>query len=169
MNAMKTVSIDKLTLNFGAGKDQQRLEKGIQLIKMITGKEPVKTRTQARIPSWGLRPGLPIGLKLTLRGQEAEDVLKRLLEAKENRLKPSCADENGNISFGLSEYIDIPGVKYDPKIGVIGLQASITLTRPGYRVMRRKNKNAPVSAEHRVNKEEALAFMKERFGTEFEQ
>lgn len=169
MNAMKNIRIEKVTLNFGAGKDQSRLEKGIQLIKMITGKEPVKTITQARIPGWGLRPGLPIGLKLTLRGQEAEDVLKRLLEAKENTLKVSCADTVGNISFGLSEYIDIPGVKYDPKIGVIGLQASITLVRPGYRVMRRRTKVARIGKSHRIGREEAVAFMKERFGTEFVQ
>lgn len=169
MNTMKTVQIDKLTLNFGAGKDQKRLEKGEQLIEMITGKKPVKTLTQARIPAWGLRPGLPIGLKLTLRGKEAEDVLKRLLEARENTLPTSCADDYGNISFGLSEYIDIPGVKYDPKIGVIGLQASITLTRPGYRVMRRKNKNSPLGKGHRVTRSQATAFMKERFGTEFTQ
>ena len=167
MNVMKNIKIDKVTLNFGAGKDQKRLEKGAQLIEMITGKKPVKTHTQSRIPGWGLRPGLPIGLKLTLRGKEAEDVLKRLLEAKENRLSDSCVDDYGNVSFGLSEYIDIPGIKYDPKIGVIGLQASITLTRPGYRVMRRKNKTSRVSDEHKVNKKEALAFMKERFSVEF--
>ncbi len=169
MNVMKALQIDKVTINFGAGKDQQRLEKGMQLIKMITGKNPVKTITQARIPGWGLRPGLPVGLKLTLRGKEAQDVVKRLLEARENRLKPSCVDNNGNISFGLSEYIDIPGVRYDPKIGVIGLQASITLTRPGYRVMRRKLKATSIGKGHRVNKEEATEFMKEHFGVEFVQ
>ena len=169
MNQVKTLRIDKVTLNFGAGKDQQRLEKGMQLIKMITGKDAVKTTTQARIPGWGLRPGLPIGLKLTLRGQEAEDVVKRLLEARENRLKESCVDNYGNVSFGLSEYIDIPGVKYDPKIGVIGLQASITLTRPGYRVMRRKLKTTAIGKTHRVNKEEAKAFMEEHFSVEFVQ
>ena len=161
-NPMRTVRIDKITLNFGAGKDQRRME-------MITGKQPIKTTTQARIPGWGLRPGLPIGLKLTLRGKEAEDVVKRLLEARENRLKPSCCDNRGNISFGLSEYIDIPGVKYDPQIGVIGLQCSITLTRPGYRVSRRKNNTASIGKGQLVQQEDAMAFMKERFGTEFEQ
>lgn len=169
MNVMKTLQIDKVTINFGAGKDQQRLEKGMQLIQMITGKTPVKTITQARIPGWGLRPGLPVGLKLTLRGEEANSVLSRLLEARENRLKESCVDNHGNISFGLSEYIDIPGVKYDPKIGVIGLQASITLTRPGYRVSRRKLKATPIGKGHVVSRQEAKEFMEKHFSVEFVQ
>jgi large subunit ribosomal protein L5 len=167
MSSMKTIRIDKLTLNFGAGKDQQQMEKGIQLIKMLTGKTPVKTITQARIPGWGLRPGLPVGLKLTLRGPEAEEVLKRLLEGRERQLKESCVDDHGNVSFGVPEYTEIPGAKYDPKIGIIGLQASVTLTRPGYRVARRRTATTKVGRNHRITREEAMAFMKENYKVVF--
>ena len=89
MNPMQLPRIEKLTLNIGAGKDQTKLEKGIVLIKAITGIDPIKTVTKKRIPEWGLRPGLPIGCKLTLRKAAAIDLLKRLLQAKELKLKDS--------------------------------------------------------------------------------
>ncbi len=169
MNVMKQIRIDKVTLNFGAGKDQKRLEKGIQLIEMITGEEPVKTYSDKRIPTWGLRPGLPIGAKLTLRGDQAEDVLKRFLTAKEKVIKDSCVDDHGNVSFGVSEYIDIPGVKYDPQIGVLGMQISVTLIRPGARVARRSLKKQKIGEKHKIRKEEAQEFLKENYGVEFRQ
>ena len=105
MNPMQQVRIEKLTLNVGAGKDQRKLEKGISLIKSITGIEPVKTKTSKRIPGWGLRPGLPIGCKLTLRKADASTILKRLLYAKDFNLKESQFDNSGSISFGIPEYI----------------------------------------------------------------
>lgn len=162
-NVMRRIKVDKLTLNFGAGKDQKQLEKGAILIKHITGIEPVKTITQKRIPSWGLRPGLPVGAKLTLRGGQATDVCRRLLTARDFRLKRSNIDGLGNVSFGLKEYIDIPGVKYDPSIGVVGLECSLTLKRAGYRVRDRKLKKGHIARDHRVSQEDATTFMKETF------
>ena len=164
MNVMQLPRIEKLTLNIGAGKDQNRLEKGIQVIKMITGIDPVKTVTNERIPTWGLRPGLPIGCKLTLRKGKAVEVLKRLLKAKENVLFPTYFDNAGNISFGIKEYIDIPGATYDPKIGVIGLQVCITLEKPGYRVKKRKVEVKKIPKRHMISKEEAMSFMQKEFG-----
>ncbi len=164
MNPMQSPRIEKLTLNIGAGKDQNKLEKGVSLIKTITGIEPMKTITNKRIPSWGVRPGLPIGCKLTLRKEKAVEILKRLLEAKDRKLKPSQFDEAGNISFGIHEYIDIPGVTYDPKIGVIGLQVCVTLEKPGHRIKRRRLKQKRVPRKHMVSKDEAMSFMQEAFG-----
>lgn len=164
---MKEIKVEKVTLNFGAGKDQRRLENGIKLIKMITGQEPVKTYASDRIPAWGLRPGLPIGAKLTLRGEEATKLFKRFLVAKENTIKDTCVDDYGNISFGVPEYIDIPDVKYDPTVGVLGVQISVTLTRPGFRVARRKLQNQKVGKNQQIRKEEAQKFLKENFSVEF--
>ncbi len=163
MNAMRQLRIEKLTLNIGAGKDTQRLEKGVALIRAITGIEPVKTVTQKRIPNWGLRPGLPIGCKLTLRKKTAQELLKRLLQAKENRLKPRQFDDGGNISFGIPEYIDIPGVAYDPKIGIIGLEVCVTLERPGYRIKRRRLKQRKIPRKHLVSREEAIEYLTKNF------
>lgn len=162
-NIMRQPRIEKLTLNIGAGKDVQKLDKGVALIKAITGIEPLKTITQKRIPNWGLRPGLPIGCKLTIRKQPAAELLKRLLTAKENKLKPTQFDEGGNISFGIPEYIDIPGVAYDPKIGIMGLEVCVTLERPGYRIKRRRLKQKKVPRKHLLTREEAIEFMQKNF------
>ena len=168
-NPMKEIRIGKLTLNIGAGKDQQLLEKAIVLLKSITGIDPVTTRTDKRIASWGLRPGLPVGCKITLRGEEAEKILGRLLEAKDKILKSGNFDDSGNIAFGIPEYIDIPGVEYDPKIGVIGLQACVTLERPGYRVKIKRIRNSRLGKNHLIPKEEAIAFMKSKFNISMEE
>jgi large subunit ribosomal protein L5 len=162
-NVMRNLRIEKLTLNIGAGKDTQRLEKGVALIRAITGIEPVKTVTQKRIPNWGLRPGLPIGCKLTLRKKPAQELLSRLLQAKENKLKPRQFDDGGNVSFGIHEYIDIPGVAYDPKIGIIGLEVCVTLERPGYRIKRRRIEQKKIPRRHLVTREEAMDYMKKNF------
>ena len=138
MSSMKSIRVEKVTLNIGAGKDQSRLEKGLVLLNAIAQATPIKTVTNKRIQEWGLRPGLPIGCKLTLRKDKAIKILPRLLEAIENKLNPKQFDENGNVAFGIHEYIEIPGVKYDPKIGIMGLEVCVTLERPGYRIKRRR-------------------------------
>ena len=162
MNKMQTVRIEKVTLNIGAGKDQARLGKAIKLLKHITGIEPVKTVASKRIPSWGLRPGLPIGCKLTLR-KGTEPLIKQCLAAKENVLSLRNFDNSGNISFGIHEYIDVPGIKYDPDIGIIGFQLSITLERPGYRVKRRRIQKAIIGKHHQITQQDAVSFMKQQF------
>ena len=126
-NKMREIRIGKVTLNFGAGKDQALLSKGVELLELITGVPPIKTKTMKRLAAWGLRPGLPIGCKITLRGEKARELLERLVAARENSLGEACFDDCGNISFGIREYIDIPRVKYDPKLGILGLQVSVTL------------------------------------------
>lgn len=165
-NIMQKVRIEKITLNIGSGKEQSRLEKGIKLIKKITGIEPVKTVTNKRIPNWGLRPGLPIGCKLTLRKEKAREVLKRLLAAKENKLKSEQFDVHGNLAFGIHEYIEIPNLDYDPEIGSLGLEVCVTLEKPGYRVKKRKLKKSKIPKRHTVTKEEAMNFVKENFKVE---
>jgi large subunit ribosomal protein L5 len=165
MSQMKNIRIEKITLNIGAGKDQPRLEKGMVLLGLIANSTPIKTITNKRVQEWGLRPGLPIGCKLTLRKEKANKLLPRLLEAVENRLDNKQFDENGNIAFGIPEYIEIPGVKYDPKIGIMGLQVCITLERPGYRIKKRKLLTRKIPARHRISKQEAIAFMSKNFST----
>lgn len=160
---MSQIKIEKLTLNIGAGKEPANLDKGIILLKNITGIDPVKTITQKRIAGWGLRPGLPIGCKLTLRRTEAQELIKRLLVARSNILSRNNFDEDGNVSFGIHEYIDIPGVKYDHKIGIMGLQASITLERPGFRIKKRKILKRKIPSRHRIRKDAAIDFMKKNF------
>ncbi len=164
MNSMRTIRIEKVTLNIGSGKDQNRLGKAVALLKHITSLDPIKTKTVKRIASWGLRPGLPIGCKLTLRKEKYADLLPRLLSSKDNLLSTSNFDDCGNISFGIEEYIDIPEVKYDPDIGLMGLQVSITLERPGFRIKKRKISKRRISRHHAITRQDAISFMKQSFG-----
>lgn len=169
MTTMKKIRIEKVTLNIGAGKDQTRLEKGLNLLKSIANATPVKTVTKKRIQEWGLRPGLPIGCKLTLRKSKAAEMLPRLLNAVDNRLSNKQFDERGNVAFGIHEYIEIPGVKYDPKIGIMGLEVCVTLERPGYRIKRRRLLNRKIPSRHTITKEEAISFFRENFNAEIEE
>lgn len=167
---MKTIKIEKVTLNVGAGKDVAVLEKGMKLIKHLTGLDPVKTYTQKRIQAWGLRPGLPIGCKITIRDRQLiQDLLLKFLKSKGNKLVKRQFDDYGNVSFGIHEYIDIPDVKYNPEIGIMGFQTSVTLARPGLRVFRRKFKKGSIPRAHRVSQVEAITFMKQMFNVEVEE
>ena len=165
MNPMRQIKIEKLTLNIGSGTNNAKLEKGMKLIQNITGRPPVKTFTTKRIPTWGVRPGLPIGCKLTLRKKEAIEMLERLLKSKENQLSTRQFDSSGNFSFGIHEYIDIPGAKYDPIIGIMGLEVCVTLERNGYRIKRRRSKSAKIPRKHSISKEEAIDYISTKFST----
>ena len=165
MNAMKNIRIGKVTLNIGAGKDQAKLEKGLVLLNAVANATPIKTITNKRIQEWGLRPGLPIGCKLTLRKYNAVKMIPRLLDAVDNKLREKQFDNNGNIAFGIHEYMEIPGVKYNPKIGIMGLEVCITLERPGYRIKRRRLLARKIPARHRIAKQEAIDFMATNFNT----
>ena len=166
MNPMRDIRIEKVTLNIGAGKDQTKLEKGTKLLKNITGVTPVKTFTHKRIPEWGIRPGLPIGCKITLRKEPATELLKRLLAAKDNKLKVDQFDNHGNIAFGIQEYIDVPGVTYNHEIGIMGFEVCVTLERPGFRIKKRRICKRKIHTKHAITKQEAIEFMKQKFSVE---
>lgn len=157
-NVMKGIRIEKITLNIGAGKNEDLLKKGLKLLHKITSTKPVETKTKKRIPGWGLRPGLAIGCKVTVR-KDCETLLKRLVAAKDNALDQRNFDNQGNFSFGIPEYIDIAGLEYDPELQIIGLEAAVTLERPGFRVRKRTLKTAPVGKAHLISKEEAISFV----------
>ena len=99
-NPMKSIRIAKVTLNIGAGKDEDLLKKGLKLLRKLSPLTPVKTVAKKRIPAWGLRPGLAIGCKVTIR-KNTDLLLKQLMAAKENTLSENNFDENGNFSFGV--------------------------------------------------------------------
>ena len=166
MNKMKEIRVEKVTLNIGVGEAGEKLKKAMKLLANLTGEKPNEAKSKGRIPTWGLRPGLPIAAKVTLRNAKAEKMLKRLFTAANNKISAKKFDNAGNFSFGLKEYIEIPEAKYDPEVGIIGLETAVTLQRPGFRVKRRTIRPAPVGKEHRISKEEAINFIKEKFNVE---
>lgn len=160
---MRTIKIDKITLNIGTGEPGDRLEKAKKLLNTISRMKSVNTTTQKRIPTWKIRPGLEIGCKVTLRGEKAKELLKRLLQGVGNRLDEHKFDEQGNLAFGVKEYLDVPGIKYDAEVGVIGFDVAVTLKRAGFRIKERRLKRKKIPAKHRISREEAMGFMRKEF------
>jgi len=171
-NPMRRIRLEKVVVNIGVGEPGERLEKAEtilrRIVKVVTGADakPVRTIAKKKIPKWGIRPGLAIGVKVTLRGDVAEKFLRAAFDAVGNRISEKSFDRQGNFSFGIREYIDLPGVKYDPSIGIFGMDVCVSLERPGYRVKRRKVRRAKVGKNHLIARDEAIAFVKEKFGVE---
>jgi len=161
---MRQIALEKVTLNIGTGEPGEKLDKAVRLLQMISGAKPVQTVTQKRIPTWKIRPGLAIGCKVTLRRQPADALLRRLLKAVNNTLKPTSFDDAGNVSFGIPEYLEIPGAEYDAQIGIIGLEVAVTLQRPGFRIKRRALKRRKVPRRHQISQEDAITFMQAQYG-----
>ncbi len=163
MNQMRIIKISKVVLNIGLGKNVDRLDSAMMLAERLTGCKPVKTLATSRAKTFKVGRGRAIGVKVTMRGDKALELLKRLLRAKGNMLKKSCFDDEGNFNFGFSEYLEIPGIKYDPSIGIMGFNMSITLERAGFCIKRRKVRKTKVPHNHRILKDEAIEFMKKEF------
>ena len=163
---MKKISIDKVVLNMGVGKSGDPIEIGKKTLEQITGKKPNVRNAKKSQRDWGIRKGEPIGVAVTTRGANATELLKKLLAAKDNQIKEKSFDNEGNVSFGIKEHIDIPGIKYDPKIGILGLETSVSLERCGFNIRTRSRQKSKVGRKHRINKNDAIKFLTEEFGVQ---
>ncbi|MEM4261621.1 MAG: 50S ribosomal protein L5 [Candidatus Diapherotrites archaeon] len=163
---MKDIRIEKVTLNIGVGKTGEELEKAVTILKMLTNSKPILTKAKVKQPTWGIREGLTIGTKVTLRGKKAEEFLREAFIAIDKKLKKKSFDKLGNFGFGVKEYIDMPKAKYDPKLGIKGFDVLVTLEKPGYRVKKRKIKKSKVGKRQLVTQQEAIEFIKQKFGVE---
>jgi|TARA_Y100000310_G_scaffold251425_1_gene257921 large subunit ribosomal protein L5 len=162
-NVMRKIKIEKVVLSVGGIGEE--LEKGFKLLKFISNKNPTKTKSKKRIPSLGVRPGLEIGAVVTLR-KDLDQFLKRMLSTVDNQLKKKQISVN-NFSFGIKEYIEIPGLEYQRDIGIKGFDITVVFKRTGRRVGLRKIKRGRVSSRQYVTKEEIIKFMEDNFQVEF--
>lgn len=169
MNKMREILIEKVTANIGIGEPGEKLDhaKGL-LSRLAEDRKPIETHAKRREPAFKLRKGLSIGAKVTLRGPSAKSFLEKALTAKRKVLDESNFDKQGNFAFGIREYIDFPGAKYDPSIPMYGFDVCVSLTRKGRRVSLRKLRPAKVGKHHRITKEEAMEFVKSTFEVKFE-
>jgi large subunit ribosomal protein L5 len=162
-NIMRKIKIEKVVLSVGGtGED---LEKGVKLLSIITERKPAKMTSRKRIPSFGVRPKLEVGAVVTLR-KNLEEFLKKMLATIDNTLKESQISEN-NFSFGIKEYIEIPGMEYNRDIGILGLDVTVVFKRTGKRIRLKKIKKGKISKKQVISKEEIIKFMKENFQVEF--
>ena len=158
--------IEKVVVNLNVGKSGEPLEKANKVLKEITGHTPVKKRAKKTIRDFGIREGESIAVVVTLRKQEAIDFLKKVLPVVDNKVAKRAFDIHGNFAFGLKEHIEIPGVKYDPDIGIFGMDICVTVNRPGQRIKVRRKENKSIGASHMLTPEESILFVKQTLGVE---
>lgn len=161
---MRKIFIEKVVVNIGVGEGGERLEKAASVLKELTGQEPSFRRAKKSIKEWNIKRGEPIAVAVTLRRDRSVQFLARALAAVGNRVKSSSFDDRGNVCFGIKEHIMIPGVKYDPAIGVWGMDVCIKLAKPGSRVARRRRRRGGVGKRQMVAKDEAVEFFQKILG-----
>ena len=164
-NPMRKISVGKIVINIGVGKSGEPLEKARHALEELTNRQPSVRGAKKSVRDFNIHKGEPIGAMVTLRGESANDFLRRVIAANANRIRSSSFDNYGNLSVGIREHIDIPGTKYNPEIGIFGMDVCVSLTRPGYRVAKKRDKH-PIGKDHRISKDDAIRFFKEEFGAE---
>jgi large subunit ribosomal protein L5 len=165
-DVMRQPKIAKVVVNIGVGEAGERLNKALKVLNMVTKQKPVTTIAKVTNRDLGVRAGMPIGCKVTLRGARAEEFLKRALIIREYRIATYSFDKEGNMSFGISDYTDFEGMKYDPEIGIFGMDVNVVFKRPGFRVAKRRIMTCKIPKKHRMTRDEAMSFMREQYKVE---
>jgi large subunit ribosomal protein L5 len=164
-NPMRKISVAKVVINIGVGKSGEPLEKARHALEELTNRQPSVRGAKKSVRDFNIHKGEPIGAMVTLRREPANDFLRRVIAGNRNTIKSSSFDNYGNLSVGIREHIDIPGTKYNPDIGIFGMDVCVSLMRPGYRVAKKRDKH-PIGKDHRISKDDAIRFFKEEFGAE---
>jgi large subunit ribosomal protein L5 len=164
-NPMRKIRVGKVVINIGVGRSGEPLEKARHALEELTNRQPSVRGAKKSVRDFNIHKGEPIGAMVTLRRGPAYEFLRRVIAANRNTLKSSSFDNYGNISIGIREHIDIPGTKYNPDIGIFGMDVCVSLTRPGYRVAKKRDRH-PIGKDHRIGKEESIRFFREEFAAE---
>ena len=168
VNPMRVPVVSKVVVHMGVGESGQHLVDAENILSAITGQGVVRTHARMTVPAFGIKKHEPIGCKVTLRSKNAEEFLKTSLGIIENRLSSSQFDDNGNVSFGIEEHTDFPGMKYDPNIGVFGMDVTVVLKRSGNRVRTRRIARSKIATSHKMSVEDAIAFFEDKYNVEVE-
>lgn len=163
-NPMRRIFIEKVVLSAGATGDD--LQKAKKLLELLSKMKAQILTTAKRIPDFGVRPGLEVGTRVTLRRMKAHEILKQLLGALNNTLYESQVSPN-HFSFGIKEYIEIPGAEYQREIGIRGLNITVVFARPGLHVKRKKIKKGSIPSKQHISEQEIIKYMEENFKTKF--
>ena len=165
---MREPRIGKVVVNIATGKSGEPLDRAMTILEQLTGQKPCMRQARRTLRAFGIRKNEPIACVVTLRRDRAAEFLKRALDAKGNRVAGRSFDDRGNFAFGIREHIDIPGAKYDPTLGIVGMDVMVSVERPGYRVQRRRRKRAKVGHAQRMTRDETVEFIRKQFRTEVE-
>ncbi|KAA0005721.1 MAG: 50S ribosomal protein L5 [Thermoplasmata archaeon] len=165
-NPMTNPKIEKVTVNIGVGEGGDRLRKAEKLLEQLTKQKPVRTISKGTNRDFGIRKGMPIACKVTLRKEKAINFLKEALWVRNHKLPAWSFDSQGNFSFGISDHTEFREMKYEPEVGIFGMDVCVTMGKAGYRVKKRRIKRNKIPDRHRVSKEEAIEFIKKEFNVE---
>lgn len=163
----RAVRIIKIVVNSGVGESGEPRSKAEKVLAMVTKAKPVATRSKATNRDFGIRLGQEIGVKVTLRGEAATEFFERALEARDRQIDPDSIDRSGNLSFGLSDYTDFAGMKYDPAIGIHGMDICVEFGRAGWRLRDRQRRPQSIPKGLKVRPEETRKFLADRFKVTF--
>ena len=161
---MREPYLEKVVVHMGVGEGGEPLADAEEIIEEITGQQSVRTTSKRTIAEFGIRKGDPIGVKVTLRGEDAHAFLATALDIVD--VSRSQFDDTGNLSFGVEDHTDFPSQEYDPNIGIYGLDVTTTIVRPGYRVAKRDRGTRSIPSAHRMTVEDAIAFLETNFDVE---
>ena len=132
---MAVPRVTKITLNMGVGEamnDKKILDRALEDLTLIAGQKPLVTKVRKSVANFKIRDGMPIGCKVTLRGDRMYDFLQRLLgiaiprERDFRGLEIRSFDGRGNYSIGIKEHIIFPEIDYDKEDKIRGLDISIS-------------------------------------------
>lgn len=165
VNPMLTPRITKVTINIGVGEGGERLQTAEKVLELLTGLSPLRTMGRIQNRDLKVRKGFPIGCKVTMRDtKKVEKFLTDAFWVRENSIPTWNFDAQGNLTFGIGDYTEFPDQKYDPDIGIYGMDISIVLERPGHRVKRRRRRSRKVGIGHSVSADESRTWFAEKFG-----
>jgi large subunit ribosomal protein L5 len=163
----RALRVVKVVVNSGVGDSGEARAKAERVLQMITHQKPVATRARSTNRDFGIRAGQEIGVKVTLRGETAVEFLQRALEARDRQLDPESIDRSGNFSFGIADYTDFTGMRYDPQIGIHGMDITVEIGRAGWRLRDRRIAPKALPSRLRATREETRQFLVERFQVAF--
>lgn len=165
-NPMTLPLIEKVTVNIGVGEAGERLTKAETVLEDITKHKPIQTLSKTTNKDLAIRKRMPLGCKVTLRGDDAHVFLKKAFETRENKIADYAFDEQGNMSFGIPDHTLFKDQKYNPDIGIFGMDVCITMKKPGYRIKRRRIQRRKIHHKHQIDKEETKNFFTDQFKLE---
>jgi large subunit ribosomal protein L5 len=163
-HSMREPRVEKVVVHMGVGQGGRELAQAEEILEEGAGQQSVRTTATATEPDFNIREGDPIGAKVTLRGEDAHDFLETALAIVD--LSASQFDDTGNFSFGVEEHTDFPSQEYDPTIGIYGMDVTVNLVRPGYRVAKRDKASRSIPSAHRLSVEDATTYVENNFDVE---
>ena len=132
------------------------------MLEQLTGQQPVFSKARYTVRSFGIRRNEKIAVHCTVRGAKAEEILERGLKVREYELRRNNFSGTGNFGFGIQEHIDL-GIKYDPGIGIYGMDFYVVLGRPGFSIPQKKHKRGRIGFQHRVTKEQSMKWFQQKY------